>query len=154
MQSNRLPKGGRIDRNRPLTFTFNGKRLQGYEGDTLASALLANGIRLTARSFKYHRPRGVMSAGVEESGALVTIGSGDRRDPNVKASMQELYDGLQAFGQNAWPNVRNDFGAVNNLLGRFLAAGFAVKKATKGLGGLLGEPAESSERKSPKPDRK
>ncbi|MEC9371965.1 MAG: 2Fe-2S iron-sulfur cluster-binding protein, partial [Pseudomonadota bacterium] len=99
----------------------------GYSGDTLASALIANGDQIVGRSFKYHRPRGVMSAGVEESGAIVTVGTGSRTEPNVKATVQELYDGLVARGQNAWPSVRFDLGAVNNLLGRFFAAGFYYK---------------------------
>lgn len=127
MTARRLPNGGRIDRSTTVDFSWDGKSLQGFQGDTLASALIANNEQVLARSFKYHRPRGIMSAGVEESGALVTIGSGDRRDPNVKAPMQELYSGLQAFGQNAWPNVRTDAGSVNSLFGRFFAAGFYYK---------------------------
>ena len=90
----------------------------------MASALLANGVHLVGRSFKYHRPRGVMSCGVEESGALVTVGSGSKRDPNVRATTQELYSGLNATGQNAFPSVNFDFGGINNYLGRFFAAGF------------------------------
>lgn len=127
MSTRRLATGGLIDRSRPITFTWDGKKRAGYSGDTLASALIANGDRVVGRSFKYHRPRGVMSAGVEESGAMVTVGTGSRTDPNVKATVQELYDGLVARGQNAWPSVRFDLGAVNNLLGRFLAAGFYYK---------------------------
>ena len=127
MSAVRLSEGGRIDRSKKLAFSWDGKTMQGFHGDTLASALLANDELLIARSFKYHRPRGVMSAGVEESGALVTIGSGNRRDPNVKATQQELYDGLEAFAQNAWPNVKTDMGSVNNLLGRFFSAGFYYK---------------------------
>ncbi|WP_305984506.1 sarcosine oxidase subunit alpha family protein [Roseibium sp. MMSF_3544] len=127
MTARRLDKGGRIDRSTPVNFTWDGKALTGYAGDTLASALLANGERVLGRSFKYHRPRGIMSAGVEESGAIVTVGEGARREPNVKATMQELYDGLSAEGQNAWPNVRFDLGAVNGLFGRFFAAGFYYK---------------------------
>jgi sarcosine oxidase subunit alpha len=88
---------------------------------------MANGERVLGRSFKYHRPRGIMSAGVEESGALVTVGVGDRRDPNVRATTQELYDGLASQGQNAWPSVRFDLGSVNNLLSRFFVAGFYYK---------------------------
>jgi len=86
MSARRLSEGGRIDREQSISFNWDGKRLQGFAGDTLASALIANNEQVLARSFKYHRPRGIMSAGVEESGALVTIGSGDRRDPNVKAT--------------------------------------------------------------------
>ena len=110
MSARRLAEGGRIDRATPLQFTWDGRPQTGYAGDTLASALLAAGEQVLGRSFKYHRPRGLMSAGVEESGALVTVGSGARRDPNVKATTQELYDGLVAGGQNAWPSVRFDLG--------------------------------------------
>ncbi len=127
MTSRRLPSGGRIDRTVAMPFTWDGKSLNGHHGDTLAVALLANDVRLVGRSFKYHRPRGVMSAGVEESGALVTIGRGAHRDPNVKATMQELYPGLIAASQNAWPNTRIDIGALANLFGRFLPAGFYYK---------------------------
>ena len=127
MSARRLEAGGRIDRTRKLRFRWDGRELTGYTGDTLASALMANGERVLGRSFKYHRPRGIMSAGVEESGALVTVGAGDRRDPNVRATTQELYDGLMAQGQNAWPSVRFDLGSVNNLLQRFLVAGFYYK---------------------------
>ncbi len=127
MSARRLTQGGLIDRSKTIDFSWDGKSLQGFQGDTLASALIANNEKVLARSFKYHRPRGIMSAGVEESGALVTIGSGNRRDPNVKAPMQELYNGLQAFGQNAWPNVRMDAGSVNSLFGRFFSAGFYYK---------------------------
>ena len=88
---------------------------------------MANGERVLGRSFKYHRPRGIMSAGVEESGALVTVGAGDRRDPNVRATTQELYDGLMAQGQNAWPSVRFDLGSVNNLLQSFSCCGFLLQ---------------------------
>jgi len=88
MPAKRLPDGGRIDRSKVLGFTWDRKSLQGFQGDSLASALMANGEQVLGRSFKYHRPRGIMSAGVEESGAIVTIGTGDRRDPNVKATMQ------------------------------------------------------------------
>ncbi|MBO9424988.1 sarcosine oxidase subunit alpha family protein [Labrenzia sp. R4_1] len=127
MTARRLDKGGRIDRSAPVDFTWDGNTLSGYAGDTLASALMANGERVLGRSFKYHRPRGIMSAGVEESGAIVTVGEGARREPNVKATLQELYGGLCASGQNAWPNVRFDLGAVNGLFSRFFAAGFYYK---------------------------
>jgi len=127
VSARRLHGGGRIDRDQLLPFSFDKKSLLGYQGDTLASAMLASNEVPVGRSFKYHRPRGVMSAGVEESGALVTIGEGDRREPNVKATCQELYAGLAASGQNAWPSVRFDLGEVNNLFGRWLAAGFYYK---------------------------
>ncbi|MCH8166742.1 MAG: sarcosine oxidase subunit alpha family protein [Proteobacteria bacterium] len=127
MSGYRLAQGGIVDRARPLGFTWDGRAMQGLAGDTLASALIANGERIVARSFKYHRPRGVMSAGPEEGGALVTVGAGPRREPNAKATQVELCQGLVAGGQNAWPNVRFDLGRVNDLFGRFLAAGFYYK---------------------------
>lgn len=127
MTARRLESGGIIDRTKPLGFTWDGRKLGGFAGDTLASALLANGEMIVGRSFKYHRPRGIMSAGVEESGAIVTIGQQARQEPNVKATMQELYDGLDGWGQNAWPSVRFDLGAVSGLFGRFFAAGFYYK---------------------------
>ena len=127
MTARRLPEGGRINRKKVVGFSWDGESMTGFDGDTLASALLANNQRVLGRSFKYHRPRGIMSAGVEESGATVTVGEGARREPNVKATTQELYQGLVATGQNAWPNVRYDIGSVNNLIGRFLSAGFYYK---------------------------
>ncbi len=127
MSARRLIQGGRIDRDKVLRFTWDDRACSGHAGDSLASALLANNEWILGRSFKYHRPRGIMSAGVEESGAIVTVGSGDRRDPNVKAPVQELYDGMVVRGQNAWPDVRRDIGVVNNFLGRFLSAGFYYK---------------------------
>ena len=127
MSARRLDVGGRIDRSRPIAFSWDGKQLSGYQGDTLASALMAQGETVLGRSFKYHRPRGIMSAGVEESGAIVTLGSGARTEPNTKATMQELFDGLEARGQNAWPNVRHDIGAVLGLFSRFFSAGFYYK---------------------------
>lgn len=127
MSAKRLLQGGRINRNEVVRFSWDGNGMSGYQGDSLASALLANGETVLGRSFKYHRPRGIMSAGVEESGAMVTVGEGKRRDPNVKATMQELYQGLAASGQNAWPNVRFDLGAVNGLFSRFFSAGFYYK---------------------------
>ena len=127
MSAKRLLRGGRVNRDKVIRFSWDGNSMNGYEGDTLASALMANGETVLGRSFKYHRPRGIMSAGVEESGAMVTVGEGKRRDPNVKATMQELYPGLTASGQNAWPNVRYDIGAVNGLFGRFFSAGFYYK---------------------------
>ena len=127
MTATRLAKGGYIDRDQLVNFTWDGRTLYGHAGDSLASALLASNQQILGRSFKYHRPRGLMSAGVEESGALVTIGRDDRRDANVRATTQELYAGLVAQGQNAWPSVRFDVGSINNLFGRFLAAGFYYK---------------------------
>ncbi|MEM7506065.1 MAG: sarcosine oxidase subunit alpha family protein [Pseudomonadota bacterium] len=128
MSGYRLPSGGTgIDRAKPLRFTWDDEACFGVEGDSLASALMSCGKRTVARGFKYHRPRGIMSAGPEESGALVTIGAGARREPNAKAPSVELYQGLEAFGQNAWPSVRFDLGQVNDLMGRFFAAGFYYK---------------------------
>lgn len=123
----RLPEGGLIDRTSPVEFRWDNQKFTGLQGDTLASALMASGEKIFGRSFKYHRPRGIMSAGVEESGAIVTVGLSHRRDPNVKATTQELYNGLAASGQNAWPNVRHDMGAVNGLFSKFFAAGFYYK---------------------------
>ena len=101
----RVAEGGRINRDRPVTFTFDGKTYEGFEGDTLASALLANGVTFIARSFKYHRPRGVSTAGSEEPSALVTIGEGGRAEPNTRATVAEIYDGMVASSQNAWPTL-------------------------------------------------
>ncbi len=123
----RMPKGGRIDRNRPLRFTFNGRRYVGFAGDTLASALLANGVHLISRSFKYHRPRGILSAGAEEPAALVQLAEGAYSEPNLRATQVELYGGLIARGVNAWPSVERDFGAINNRFAKLFAAGFYYK---------------------------
>ncbi|MBB4302409.1 sarcosine oxidase subunit alpha [Rhodobium orientis] len=122
----RLP-GGLIDRSKPLTFSFNGRTMQGFAGDTLASALLANGQRLVARSFKYHRPRGIFSAGSEEPNALMTIGSGAFQEPNVRATVAELYEGLEAKSQNHRGPLSFDLMAVTDLLSPFLSAGFYYK---------------------------
>ena len=126
-QAFRLPAGGAIDRDRPLGFEFDGVRYQGYAGDTLASALLAQGVHLVGRSFKYHRPRGIVSAGAEEPNALVQLARGARTEPNVRATTLELYEGLTAASQNRWPSVRFDIGAINNALSRFIPAGFYYK---------------------------
>jgi heterotetrameric sarcosine oxidase alpha subunit len=123
----RLREGGVIDRSRPLAFTFDGLGFIGFTGDTLASALLANGVHLAARSFKYHRPRGIFGAGSEEPNALVQLGSGARTEPNVRATTQELYDGLTAASQNCWPSARFDIGAINDLASRLIPAGFYYK---------------------------
>jgi methylglutamate dehydrogenase subunit C len=123
----RLPQGGLIDRSRPLSFSLDGRRLSGFAGDTLASALLACGQRLVARSFKYHRPRGIMTAGPEEPNALVELRSGARREPNSKTTTIELYDGLQAATQNAWPSIEFDFGRLNSLFAPMIGAGFYYK---------------------------
>ena len=127
MRSKRIDNYGKINREKTFSFSWDNKNYYGFEGDSLASALLANNIQIIGRSFKYHRPRGIMSCGVEESGGLVTVGSYDRKDPNVRATTQELYQGLVATGQNAFPNVNFDLGEVNNYLSRFFAAGFYYK---------------------------
>ena len=126
-QPNRLASGGRIDRGRQVSFRFDGKSYRGFAGDTLASALIANGVKLIGRSFKYHRPRGILSAGVEEPIGLVTLRTGGRKEPNVPAPMAELYDGLESRSQNAWPSPSFDVMAVNNLFKNFLSAGFYYK---------------------------
>ncbi|UCI09691.1 sarcosine oxidase subunit alpha family protein [Mesorhizobium sp. B1-1-8] len=124
---NRLAAGGRIDRTQPLGFAFDGRHLAGCRGDTLASALLANGIMLTGRSFKYHRPRGIFSAGPEEPNALVTLGTGGRREPNLPATTLELAQGMTAESQNRWPSLAFDLQSINGLFAPFLSAGFYYK---------------------------
>ena len=126
-QDFRVDGAGDIDRSAPLKFTFDGRRYEGYRGDTLASALLANGVHLVGRSFKYHRPRGIMAAGSEEPNALIQLGDGNRTDPNIRATRIELRDGLVATSQNRWPCLNFDIGSVNNLLHRFLPSGFYYK---------------------------
>ena len=152
----RVDGKGIVDKSVPVSFTFDGTTYRGFAGDTLASALLANDIRLVARSFKYHRPRGILTAGSEEPNALVTIGQGAATDPNVRATVQELYEGLSARSQNAWPSLAFDVMAVNDLAAPFLGAGFYYKtfmwprafweklyepviRRAAGLGGLSGE---------------
>ncbi len=119
----RVAGKGLIDRARPVTFRFDGTSYSGFAGDSLASALLANGVKLMGRSFKYHRPRGVLTAGSEEPNALVSV----RDTPNVRATVQELYEGLAATSQNRWPSLRHDLMAVNDLASPFLGAGFYYK---------------------------
>jgi len=127
MTSYRLAAGGAVNRGQLLNFTFDGRTFRGFEGDTLASALLANDQMLMARSFKYHRPRGVVTAGSAEPSALLTVGNGARREPNARATVVELYNGLVAASQNRWPSLKHDFGTINNLLSPFLGAGFYYK---------------------------
>ncbi|MEM8987593.1 MAG: sarcosine oxidase subunit alpha family protein [Pseudomonadota bacterium] len=127
MSGYRLNAGGEIDRTQPLSFVFNGTRYEGFEGDTLASALIANGVDVVGRSFKYHRPRGFIAAGVEEPNGIVQVGEGARSTPNIKATTIPLYDGLVAKSVNAWPNVNFDIGAVNDVMKRFIPAGFYYK---------------------------
>ena len=156
MPDNRLSTGGLIDRAKPLSFSFNSKTMQGCEGDTVASALLANGQRLMGRSFKYHRLRGPLSAGPEEPNALLTIGTGAKADPNVRATVQELYGGLTAASQNHRGSLERDWMAVTDLMNRWFGAGFYYKtfmwpaafweklyepviRAAAGLGALSGD---------------
>jgi sarcosine oxidase subunit alpha len=150
-------KGGLIERARPVSFSFDGRSLEGYSGDTLASALLANGRRLVARSFKYHRPRGIFTAGSEEPSALVQLRRGNAQEPNTRATVVELFDGLEATSQHHRGSLRFDVLAVNDLLSPFLSAGFYYKtfmwpksfwekvyepaiRAAAGLGSLSGSP--------------
>ncbi|MEM7071934.1 MAG: sarcosine oxidase subunit alpha family protein [Pseudomonadota bacterium] len=116
-----------IDRKARIDFTFDGRAFSGYQGDTLASALMANGVKLVGRSFKYHRPRGIMTHGSHEPNALVGIGEGDRHTPNLSATMVELYDGLVATSQNCFPSLNHDFGAVSGWFADLLPAGFYYK---------------------------
>lgn len=139
-----------------VPFTFDGVTYRGVVGETLAAALIANGVKVVARSFKYHRPRGVMGSGSEEPNALVTIGCGVAAEPNVRATVQEVYAGLEAFSQNAWPSLKTDVMAINDLVSPFLGAGFYYKtfmwpkafwekvyepiiRRAAGLGGLSGK---------------
>ena len=154
-QTNRL-SGGLIDQSTPLSFTFDGKTYQGHPGDTLASALLANGVRLMGRSFKYHRPRGVLTAGSEEPNALVELRSSGRQEPNTRATVAEIFDGFEARSQNRWPSLERDALAINDRFSNFLTAGFYYKtfmwpkafweklyepiiRKAAGLGSLTGE---------------
>ena len=128
MNAFRTQSGGRVERAKPLRFSFDGETFTGLEGDTLTSALLANGVHLVGRSFKYHRPRGILTAGAEEPNALVTV----RRDaarvtPNLRATQVELYEGLCAESQNRWPSLRLDFGRISDLLSPLFPSGFYYK---------------------------
>jgi sarcosine oxidase subunit alpha len=117
-----------IDETTVISFKFNGKTYNGFKGDTLASALLANNVHLVGRSFKYHRPRGIMTAGSEEPSAIVQVGNDKAMtEPNVRATEIEIYDGLEVKSQNCWPSVNFDLGGINNFLSPFLPAGFYYK---------------------------
>jgi methylglutamate dehydrogenase subunit C len=124
---NRLPTQGLIDRTQVLSFRFDDRRYTGFGGDTLASALLAAGVKLVGRSFKYHRPRGVLTAGSEEPNALVELRSGARREANTRATVAELFEGLEARSQNRWPSLAFDAGAINSFLSPIFVAGFYYK---------------------------
>jgi sarcosine oxidase subunit alpha len=153
----RIVGGGLINRDKPIGFSFDGRQYQGFEGDTLASALLANDIRLLGRSFKYHRPRGIMTAGSEEPNGLVTLGLEAGQEPNVRATTAELYEGMLARSQNRWPSLNWDLLSLNDLAAPFLGAGFYYKtfmwprafwervyepiiRRAAGLGALSGKP--------------
>jgi sarcosine oxidase subunit alpha len=123
----RLNNGGLVDPTARRAFIFDGKAYEGFAGDTLASALLANGVRLVGRSFKYHRPRGVLTAGSEEPNALVEVRAGARREPNTRATSAELFEGLEARSQNRWPSLAFDLGALNSLMSPIFVAGFYYK---------------------------
>jgi len=124
----RTPAGGRVDRSRPIRFHFDGVAYEGLAGDTLASALLANGVHLVGRSFKYHRPRGILSAGAEEPNALVTVRRDEARvTPNLRATQVELYEGLVAESQNRWPSLAFDVGRVSDFLSPLFPSGFYYK---------------------------
>jgi NADPH-dependent 2,4-dienoyl-CoA reductase/sulfur reductase-like enzyme len=117
----RLDSEGLINRDKKISFTFNESKYFGYEGDTLASALLANGIHLVGRSFKYHRPRGFFGAGVDEPNAKLQVTINGYSEPNVNATEIELVEGLSATSQNCWPSVKFDIGAINNFLSSFFS---------------------------------
>src|SRR5512144_1050588 len=126
-QAHRIGTGGLVDRTRNISFTFDGEEMTGHPGDTLASALLANGVRLVGRSFKYHRPRGILTAGSEEPNALVELRSGARREANTRATVAELYSGLEARSQTRFPSLSLDLMSINGLLSPVFSAGFYYK---------------------------
>ena len=123
----RIEGKGQIDRAKPVSFSFDGRSYQGFKGDTVASALLANGVRLMGRSFKYHRPRGVLTAGSEEPNALIEVVGPANQTPNVRATVQEIFEGLVVRSQNRWPSLRFDLLSINDLASPFLSAGFYYK---------------------------
>ena len=126
--STRLANAGRlVNKNKAVSFTFNGKNLRGFEGDTLASALLANDQMMVGRSFKYHRPRGVVASGAEEPNGLVNLGKDNTFEPNQRITTTELFDGLTATSQNHWPSLEFDVGVINTYFSRFMPAGFYYK---------------------------
>jgi len=161
----RLPTGGLIDRDRDAGFTFDGRAIPAHPGDTLASALVAAGVRVVGRSFKYHRPRGILSAGSEEPNALVTLGQGAGARPNLRATVEEAVPGLAAFSQNRWPSLAFDLMAISDLAAPVLGAGFYYKtfmwppaswervyepliRRAAGLGRLSGEAAPDRSEKA------
>ena len=123
MTNFRVGKTKFVDQTNRVSFVFDGKKYFGYKGDTLASALIANGIHLVGRSFKYHRPRGIMSCGSEEANAIFQVADNtDRTEPNVRATELEIYEGLNVKSQNCWPSVNFDIGGVNNFISPFIPA--------------------------------
>ena len=126
-QTARLPEGGRIDRSKPLNFLFNGKEYQGYAGDTLAAALLANGVSLVGRSFKYHRPRGIIGGGAEEPNAIMQVGRAASTLPNLRATQVDLYDGMVARSTKGWPRLAFDVSSFFDYFSRLFGAGFYYK---------------------------
>ena len=128
MTKYRINKTRFVDQTKTVSFTFDGKEYHGFEGDTLASALLSNGIHLVGRSFKYHRPRGIMSCGFEEPNAICQINADTNlTEPNVRATEIELYDGLSASSQNCWPSLNFDIGGINNLISPLYQQVFIIK---------------------------
>ena len=133
MSGARLPQGGRIDRNAPVRFRFAGKPMTGFKGDTLASALLANGVDVTARSFKYHRPRGIMGAGIEEPATYVEL-EGEEASANQPATTVLLKEGLRVKPLNCWPSVDFDMGAVNQLFRGSFRHRFTTRRSNGPIG--------------------
>ncbi|MGG2478905.1 2Fe-2S iron-sulfur cluster-binding protein, partial [Rhizobium sp. BR5] len=128
MNSYRVSGRGRVDASQPVSFTFDGKTYRGVQGDTVASALLANGVHLMGRSFKYHRPRGPVAAGSEEPNALIGTRRGSGRfEPNTRATVQEIWNGLETTSQNKYPSLKFDIGAVNDMAYMLFSAGFYYK---------------------------
>jgi sarcosine oxidase subunit alpha len=153
----RLPSGGFIDRSRTLSFTFEGRRYEGHPGDSVASALLANGVRLVGRSFKYHRPRGLLAAGVEEPNAILDLRLGEHHDPNARATMVPLAEGLEVNAVNAEPSLRRDRRAVFDRFARYLPAGFYYKTFIRPSWGAFEGTIRKSAglgRNAPAPDRR
>ncbi len=123
----RITSKGFVNRDQEVTFLFDSKPYKGFVGDTVASALLANNVNLVGRSFKYHRPRGILGIGSEEPNALISVHKGGKIEPNIRATTQEIYEGLTATSQNSWPSLKFDALAINDILAPFFSAGFYYK---------------------------
>ena len=123
----RITSKGIVNREQEVTFLFDSKPYKGFVGDTVASALLANDVNLVARSFKYHRPRGILGIGSEEPNALISVHKGGKIEPNVRATTQEIYEGLIVTSQNSWPSLKFDALAINDIIAPFFSAGFYYK---------------------------